>query len=206
MRKALGSDKSVSFAGPASYWYLKQYPIDKMADYVDYVIYMTYDMHGQWDYGNSWASPGCKTGNCLRSHINLTETTEALSMITKAGMPSNKVVVGVTSYGRSFKMANPNCKGPNCKFTGSYTVSKAAKGRCTNTAGYISNAEINDIILFGNVTQRYKDADSNILIYNKDEWVSYMDANIKASRQKLYASYNFAGTSDWAVDLQEYVE
>lgn len=28
----------------------------------------------------------------------------SLSMITKAGAPANKVFVGVSSYGRSFKM------------------------------------------------------------------------------------------------------
>ncbi|KAM0452578.1 hypothetical protein ACHAPV_009474 [Trichoderma viride] len=30
--------------------------------------------------------------------------------------------------------------------------------------------------------------------------------SVKASREKLYASYNFAGTSDWAVDLQQFVD
>lgn len=39
---------------------------------------MTYDLHGQWDAGNQWASPGCPTGNCLRSHVNRTETMGAL--------------------------------------------------------------------------------------------------------------------------------
>lgn len=63
---------------------------------------MTYDLHGQWDYGNANAQPGCSAGNCLRSDVNLTETINSLSMITKAGVPSSQVVVGVTSYGRSF--------------------------------------------------------------------------------------------------------
>lgn len=55
-------------AAPASYWYLKQFPIDKMADVVDYIVYMTYDLHGQWDAGNEFSSEGCTEGNCLRSH------------------------------------------------------------------------------------------------------------------------------------------
>lgn len=53
---------------------------------------MTYDFHGQWDYGNKFTSSGCPTGNCLRSHVNETETKDALSMITKAGVDSGKVV------------------------------------------------------------------------------------------------------------------
>lgn len=101
------------------------------------------------------ASLGCESGNCLRSHVNETETKDALSMITKAGAASNKVVVGVSSYGRSFKMAQAGCDSEECKFTGSPRLSNAAKGRCTDTAGYISNAEIDEIIQSGNVNKKW---------------------------------------------------
>ena len=179
-----------------------------MALSLNYIVYMTYDLHGQWDSDNKWASPGCESGNCLRSHINVTETTHALSMITKAGAPSNKVVVGVSSYGRSFKMAQAGCYTEMCKFTGDSAHSNAAKGRCTNTAGYISNAEINEIIDSGKVTMQYHDnpTGSDILIYNDTEWVAYMNDKTKQIRKEFYDMYNFAGTSDWAVDLQEFGE
>jgi GH18 family chitinase len=206
LKTALGSSKSVSLAAPASYWYLKAFPIKDVGAKIDYIIYMTYDLHGQWDYNNKWTSPGCPTGNCLRSHVNITETKDALSMITKAGVPSNKVVVGVSSYGRSFKMAQAGCTGPMCQFTGSPRESNAAKGRCTDTSGYISNAEIDDIIAFGKVNKVWTDAGSNILVYNDTEWVAYMDDTTKSDRATLYASYNLAGISDWAVDLQEFAE
>ncbi|RYP14424.1 hypothetical protein DL765_006367 [Monosporascus sp. GIB2] len=203
LKSSVGSSKSVSFAAPASYWYLKSFPIKNMAKDLDYIIYMTYDLHGQWDYGNKWTSAGCPSGNCLRSHVNETETKDALSMITKAGAPSNKVVVGVASYGRSFKMAQDGCDSENCLFTGSPRLSNAAKGRCTATAGYISNAEIDEIIQNGNVKQ-WKKEGSNIMVYNKTEWVAYMDDDMKKSRSEFYDSYNFAGTTDWAVDLQSF--
>lgn len=121
-------NKQVAIAAPASYWYLKGFPIADMAGVVDYIVYMTYDLHGQWDYGNKWSSAGCDDGNCLRSHINSTETKNTLAMITKAGVPSHKVVVGITSYGRSFHMAKAGCTGPDCKFTGSSTESNAIPG------------------------------------------------------------------------------
>jgi chitinase len=43
----------ISIAAPASYWYLKGFPIANISDVVDYIVYMTYDLHGQWDYGNA---------------------------------------------------------------------------------------------------------------------------------------------------------
>lgn len=41
-------DKSLSIALPTSYWYLELFPVEKMAKQLDYFIYMTYDLHGQW--------------------------------------------------------------------------------------------------------------------------------------------------------------
>lgn len=40
----LPSGKLLSIAAPASYWYLKGFPIAKMAKLFDYIVYMTYDL------------------------------------------------------------------------------------------------------------------------------------------------------------------
>lgn len=205
LKSQLGG-KSLSIAAPASFWYLRPYPIDRIAKIVDYIIYMTYDLHGQWDYDNKWASPGCPKGDCLRSHVNLTETLGALSMITKAGVPSTKVIVGVTSYGRSFKMAKAGCTGPMCRFLGSSTESLARKGICTGTSGYISNAEIDDLISrrAKSVKKWIDDSDSDILVYDDTEWVAYMSGSTKQKRISKYQGLNFGGVTDWAVDLQKF--
>lgn len=80
--KNLLPGKIVSIAAPASYWYLEQFPIAQISKVVDYIVLMCYDLHGQWDYGNKWSQEGCTNGNCLRSHVNLTETKTALAMVS----------------------------------------------------------------------------------------------------------------------------
>jgi GH18 family chitinase len=209
--KNLLPGKSVSIAAPASYWYLKQFPIKEIARVVDYIVYMTYDLHGQWDAtGNEHSQEGCAAGNCLRSQVNLTETTQALAMITKAGVPGHKIMVGVTSYGRSFKMAQAGCWGPDCLFTGDRFNSNAKPGRCTGTAGYLADAEIAEILndqkRSGRVVRSFIDASSNsdILVYDDTEWVSYMSSSTKKLRATLYAIWGMGGTTDWAVDLQTF--
>lgn len=231
--KNLLPGKSVSIAAPASYWYLKGFPIDKISKIVDYIVFMTYDLHGQWDAENSNAQIGCDDGMCLRSHVNLTETMTSLAMVTKAGADSGKIVVGVSSYGRSFKMASAGCDGPTCKYTGGRLSSNAKKGECTDTAGYISNAEINDLInessrvinarslnntVFENgtsglitkrvsrVNKQYVDtkSHSNILVYDDTEWVAYMSAEIREKRAGLYKGLNMGGSVNWATDLEEF--
>ncbi|KAK6502020.1 hypothetical protein TWF481_009838 [Arthrobotrys musiformis] len=207
VRAILPAGKTLSIAVPASFWYLQGFhPLNQFAPVLDYVIYMTYDLHGQWDYGNKWSSPGCPAGNCLRSHVNTTETLNALSMITKAGIPSNKVIVGVSSYGRSFKMTKAGCTGPMCTFTG--PASGAMPGRCTKTRGYISNAEIDEILRTNPSARKTHDSGStsDIVVWNSTEWVAYMDDKNKAGRTSWYrSSYNMGGISDWAVDLQAFV-
>ncbi|KAJ5647453.1 hypothetical protein N7490_003825 [Penicillium lividum] len=208
--KNLLPGKSISIAAPASYWYLKQFPIAQISKIVDYIVYMTYDLHGQWDANNADSQEGCDSGTCLRSQVNLTETRQSLAMITKAGVPGNKVIVGVTSYGRSYKMAEAGCYGPNCVYTGDRLNSNAKPGKCTATAGYIADAEIAEILDNPKraVTQHFVDSSSNsdILVYDDTEWVSYMSATTKKTRTALYKAWGLGGTSDWASDLQTYNE
>lgn len=205
--KNLLPGKSVSIAAPSSYWYLKQYPLKEISAVVDYIVYMTYDLHGQWDTENSYSQEGCDNGNCLRSQVNLTETKYSLAMITKAGVPSGKVIVGVTSYGRSFSMAEAGCYGPDCVYTGDRRNSDATKGVCTGTAGYIADAEIAEILEdSGRVVTSYLDSTSNsdVLVYDTNQWVGYMSASTKKTRAALYTAWGMGGTTDWASDLQSY--
>jgi chitinase len=123
--------------------------------------------------------------------------------------------VGIASYGRSFRMADPACTGPACTYTGSATVSDAEPGNCTQTAGYLANGEIRDIIrgatagLPGYVAQHEYDsaAGSDVLRFGTKgngvtDWVAYMDGDTKNSRVQWIQGLNFAGASDWAIDLE----
>lgn len=102
-------------------------------------------------------------------------------------------------------MTQKGCTDPTCHFQG--PKSTALPGFCTNTAGMLSNAEINLIVAAQeNGTSYWYDTDSNsnILVYQDDQWVSYMDDTTKASRAAYYRGLGFLGTVDWAVDLQEF--
>ncbi|CAI4213627.1 unnamed protein product [Parascedosporium putredinis] len=141
-----------------------------------------------------------------RSYLELLKTTMgALTLITKAGVPSNKIIVGVASYGRAFKMAEPGCTGPMCAFTG--PNSGARGGLCTGEPGYLADGEIERILKDPKRNARAwidKESMSNIMVYDDTEWVAYMDDANKNSRAMLYEHYNFGGTTDWAIDLQTF--
>lgn len=95
--------KTLSTTAPSSVWYMKTISIEAISKVVDYIVLITYDMHGQWDWNKTkpGVDPGCPGGGCLRSHVNLTETLSALSMVTKAGVPSGNRYVWSRIYQRS---------------------------------------------------------------------------------------------------------
>lgn len=105
-------------------------------------------------------------------------------------------------------MADAGCYSKDCFFTGSATASDASKGPCTDTAGYISNAEINDIIVnnASRVNQNFIDSSSNsrIVVYDNNQWVAFMDDSIRTARTAIYKGLGMGGTSNWATDLEKY--
>lgn len=82
--------------------------------------------------------------------------------------------------------------------------SGATPGKCTDTAGYISNWEIQQILEApGNDAQQYfSSVAGDIVIYNSTQWISYMTTQTYNSRLDWAQSLNFGGTSDWAMDLE----
>ncbi|KAJ7680181.1 hypothetical protein B0H14DRAFT_2655445 [Mycena olivaceomarginata] len=92
-----------------------------------------------------------------------------------------------------------------CTYTG--PAPGAAPGPCTQTAGYISKAEINDIIAHHPGVQAFHDAasDSDVVVYDSVQWIAYMSDATKATRTAMYKGLNMGGVSDWAVDLQAYL-
>ncbi|KAJ7876769.1 hypothetical protein B0H14DRAFT_2568148 [Mycena olivaceomarginata] len=89
-----------------------------------------------------------------------------------------------------------------CTYTG--PALGAAPGPCTETAGYISKAEINDIIAHHPGVQTFHDAasDSDVVVYDSVQWIAYMSDATKATHTAMYKGLNMGGVSDWAVDLQ----
>jgi hypothetical protein len=65
-------------------------------------------------------------------------------------------------------MSEAGCVGPMCTYTGERLHSDAEPGLCTQTAGYIANAEIAMIRYLGKEAIAYHDGDSNsdILVWN----------------------------------------
>jgi hypothetical protein len=127
-------------------------------------------------------------------------------MIAKAGVPPSKIIVAVAGYARSCYMFKPDCSEP----TRPFTRDGATPGDCTQMAGMLRNAEMQQIINDeaeddGDSATWYRydeDNESNLMTYGDAQWASCMNDTVRAGRISLYLDTGLLGAADWALDLQ----
>jgi len=98
LRDALGEDRIVSIAVGAGEYFVEATEMDKVAEIVDYVQLMTYDMRsGFTRQAGHHAALGLTRGDTTN-----TSTRGIVEMFHAAGVPYEKLVVGAAFYGRRF--------------------------------------------------------------------------------------------------------
>jgi chitinase len=91
---------------PSSYWYLKHFELAKHQDSVDWFNLMSYDLHGVWDAASKFIGPK------IAPHTNITEINLGLDLLWRAGVKSEKVVMGKgckTSNNKYSYLTNMTC-------------------------------------------------------------------------------------------------
>lgn len=102
---ALGDEKDylLTIAAGAQPDYVEATNMDEAARYLDMVNLMTYDFTGEWD-----PRTGHHSGLFPSDHIDKgNSTVEAVERFKEAGVPPEKLVVGVPFYGRGWKDVEP---------------------------------------------------------------------------------------------------
>ncbi|KAK4186062.1 hypothetical protein QBC35DRAFT_453660 [Podospora australis] len=203
----------ISFTIPASYWYLRWFKVPELLQYADFTCLMSYDLHGLWDKENP-------IGNVINPHTNLTEIQRAVELLWRVNVPPSKIALGFGFYGRSFRLADPSCTTPGvCKFSGDPN-----KGACTDTSGYLSYYEIQDMIGGPGSVVKRRDLGDNITLetrqsgvqvkwdktaavkyisYQGNQWISFDDADTFKQKVDWANSIGFSGSLIWASDLDD---
>ncbi|EEQ29481.1 symbiotic chitinase [Microsporum canis CBS 113480] len=178
--------------------YLRGFDLKNMAKYVDWFNVMSYDIHGTWDGHSAW------TKEVINPHTNLTEISYGLDLLWRNSVPSEKVLLGLGFYGRSFTLGDPRCNIPGCSFkrTGNENSGGARPGRCTLNSGTLSNYEINRILKSKSPELVYNDeAGVNWITWENDQWVSFDDSRTLKQKASFANNLCLGGTFAWALDL-----
>ncbi|KAJ3559303.1 hypothetical protein NM688_g429 [Phlebia brevispora] len=193
---ASGHSLGLTFTAPSSFWYLQNFNLPALLESADWINLMTYDLHGVWDAKDVYI------GAIVQAHTNLTEIKESVQLFLRVEVPLDRVVLGLGFYGRSFELSDPTCTTPGCPFSG-----PAPAGPCTDSAGILSYAEIQNVLTSTNSTPVY-DADASVmyLVYGDDgtNWISYDNDMTFQDKVSFAKDAGFGGLMVWAADLDTF--
>jgi chitinase len=167
--------------------------MDKVAQYLNYVNLMTYD-YSQGDsvaihHTNLFAS---------KQYSSNEYAANAVADFEAAGVPANKLVMGVAFYGHSFKVADNDQRGLGAKVTG---------GRIQVGGGYTF---IKDSLINQKGFKYYKDKDAGApYLYNADtkQFISFDDEWSVKKKCQYVRKNDMAGVMFWeySSDKKEYL-
>jgi chitinase len=123
----------------------------------------------------------------------------SVSIYMNFGVPAEKIVLGMATYGHSFAGAESAAVGASAKGSG-------PKGRCTDAAGMLSYFEIKEMIDAGKLKTSW---DDNALVpYGYDAasklWVSYDDERSFAKKMDFIDEKGLGGAMFWAIDTDDF--
>lgn len=178
-----GKDK-IDFTEPAQY-----------AQYLDWINVMSYDFHGGWTAagptnfnGHLRADPLDPSTGPDREYVG----DKAISNLIAAGVPANKLLLGIPFYGRGWTgvAAGPNGDGLY------QAATSAAPGRY--------EAGINDFKVLKNKegTRYYHPVTKQLYLFTGEggEWWSYDDATVIATKMQYVRDLGLRGAFSWSLD------
>jgi chitinase len=184
----------LSTAVPASSWFVKANDVVSASKIVDNLKLMTYDYYGEWSNttghnSNLYKNPQDPDG---------WSTEQAVNVYLAAGVPPEKIMLGVAFYGRAFKGVE---SGAN---NGLFQPFKSPAFE----DGSADWAKINEFLKEGSGYTRYWDDKAKApYLYNGDIWITYTDEEqIKlltqyAKEKKLSGVFNWEYGHDMGAEL-----
>uniref|UniRef100_A0A8C5ZD59 Oviduct-specific glycoprotein n=1 Tax=Marmota marmota marmota TaxID=9994 RepID=A0A8C5ZD59_MARMA len=157
---------------------------------LDFINVLSYDFHGSWEKFTGHNSPLYSFPEDPKS------SAYAMNYWRNLGAPSEKLMMGFPTYGRTFCLLKPSDNGLQAIATG-----PASPGKYTKQAGILAYYEIcsflekarKDWIGYQHVPYAYKGK----------EWVGYDDIRSFQEKAKFVKAEHFGGAMVWTLDMDD---
>jgi chitinase len=182
-------------ATPSSSYFLAGYDLEGAQKHLDWINLMTYDYYGSW---NSQA--GANAPFLADSTPNGNASVKAsVQRYLDAGVPAHKIVLGMPTYGRSFK-------GVQVANLSSISTGPGAKGRCTGEAGTVSYYEVQELIRAGKYSAHWDGTSGTPFAYSADDktMISFDDEKSLGLKASYVREKGLGGAMFWAIDLDDF--
>lgn len=179
-----GKTYSISCAVPASTWYPQKIDVAAVSEIVDVLKLMTYDYYGSWS---------ATTGHHSNIFVNPADpawggwsTAQTVDMYLAAGVPAEKMVVGVAFYG--------------CAWSGVAAGDTNGLFQSFASGAYpdgVSWPLAKQLLEGGEYTRYWDEVAQTAWLYNGDTFVSYTDAEEIAVIRNYVEEKGLAGFMIW---------
>merc|ERR1712168_725505 len=173
------------------------YDIAEIAEALDFINLMAYDLNGAWNNVTGHNSPLYaryeEEGD--QRYLNMDW---ASSYWVDGGCPPEKLIIGMGTYGRGFTLEDANHHEYGAPVKGA-----AKEGTYTREPGYASYYEICQMLSSGGV--RYWD-DHHMAphVVWGDQWFGYDDIESLTIKVNWMRSKGYGGWMAWALDLDDF--
>ncbi|KAG8290859.1 Belongs to the glycosyl hydrolase 18 [Homalodisca vitripennis] len=172
------------------------YDIPALSRFVDFFNLMTYDFHGFWDHQTGHNAPLYALSSDSEYFKTLT-VLYAVTMWANKGAPTNKLVVGIPSYGRSYTLVNPANSSIGAP------ASAGRPGEYTEEAGVLAYYEVCQMLGSG---ARYIWNDEMKAPYavKDNQWVGFDDERSVREKVNFIKRLGCAGAMMWSLDMDDF--
>lgn len=173
------------------------YDAGSLAINLDFINLMSYDLHGSWDRKTGENSPlyPSSTDTGARRQLNMDWVANYWA---EKGVPRNKIIIGMATYGRTFTLANHQQTA-----IGAPTTGPGTPGKYTREAGFMSYYEIcQEMETRG--TQRWDDEQKVPYYYNGKLWVGFDNVRSITEKVNWLKTKGYGGAMIWALDLDDF--
>lgn len=190
-----GKDYLVTIAGGQQDWFIDGLDLAEASKYLDYLAVMTYDTNGTWDVLTGHNAPlnETDTENSIRGWTNGNVDRAALKM-GWAGVPANKIVIGLAFYGQAWQGCNP-------EDDGAYQAERGAHQECVGGAADINTGygHIKSIVNEDGYKYFWDNEAKVPYLYNEDkgEFVSYDNIESLQYKVNYIKDNNLGGAMIW---------
>ncbi|XP_033726410.1 uncharacterized protein LOC117315998 [Pecten maximus] len=185
----------------ASQWITQSaYEVTKISGNLDFIFLMTYDLHGPWDHRLGHHSPLYKRTGESHTDSQLNQDWAVHNWLS-LGAPRDKLVMGISLYGRSFTTWWPSSEP---KKLGMGSKGGGVPGEYTNETGILAYYEVCDKIRNEGWTVQRHSEHMVPYAYSSDQFVGYDDEESVRVKTEYIKTQGLAGAMVWCLDLDDF--
>jgi GH18 family chitinase len=180
----------LTMAAPAGSYSFRWLELDKVHQPLDWINLMTYDFAGPWDGRTGVNAPYRETGMGVQASV---------SAYMNFGVPADKIVLGLATYGRSFANVDKGATDVPSKGSGPGL-------RCTQAEGMAAYFEVMELIKSGKYEGGWDEKSSTPYAYDPAAkvWITYDDEKSITKKVEFIKEKNLGGAMFWSLDTDDY--